>query len=89
MTLLVLPSYLYSRIRDRMLSSSWSDEDLPRSWFSLLDLRRRFVKRRREEDDGLWGREWKRVAWELLSLGEKLGAIAALVNFLVFLYDGR
>ncbi|ORY90190.1 Pex12 amino terminal region-domain-containing protein [Leucosporidium creatinivorum] len=89
MTLLVLPSYLYSRIRDRMLSSSWSDEDLPRSWLFLLDLRRGLVKRRREEDDGQWGREWKRVAWEVLSLGEKLGAIAALVNFLVFLYDGR
>ena len=89
MTLLVLPSYLHSRIRDRMLSSSWSDEDLPRSWFSLFDLRRILSKRRREEDDGLWRNEWKRVAWEVMDLGEKIGAIAGLVNFLVFLYDGR
>lgn len=89
MTLLVLPAYLHSRIRDRMLSSSWSDEHLPRSWFSLFDLRRILLKRRREEDDGLWGNEWKRVAWELMNVGEKIGAMAGLVNFLVFLYDGR
>ena len=33
--------------------------------------------------------EWKRIAWELTNVGERLGAIAGLVNFLVFLYDGR
>lgn len=71
-----------------MLSSYWSDEPLPRSWFSLIDPRR-LAKRRRVEEDGLLAAEWKRVAWEVLNVGEKLGAIAGLVNFLVFLYDGR
>lgn len=91
MTLQVLPAYLHSRLRDRMLSSSWGDEPLPTSWFSLLDVRRAFKSRRRRtgEEEGQLGREWKRVVWELLSAGEKLGAVAGLVNFLVFLYDGR
>ena len=57
----------------------------------MLDVRRAFKSRRRRtgEEEGQLGREWKRVVWELLSAGEKLGAVAGLVNFLVFLYDGR
>jgi peroxin-2 len=90
MTLLVLPSYLHARLRDRMLSSSWSDEPLPRSWLSLIDIRRSFKRgRRRGEEEGEWRGEWKRVVWELLSIGERAAAVAGLVNFLVFLYDGR
>lgn len=87
----VLPSYLHTKAVDRMLSSAWPDESLPRSWFSLFDLRRLNKRRRRrlgEEDDKL-GREWKRVVWELLGVGEKLMALGRLTNFLIFLYDGR
>ena len=91
MVLEVLPLYLHARLRDRMLSAAWSDESLPRSWLSLIDLRRLSKRRRRaaDEEDGRWRGEWKRVVWELLSLGERLAAIAGLANFLVFLYDGR
>lgn len=88
MTLQVLPAYLHARIRDRMLSSSWSDEPLPRTWLSLVNPAR-LTKKRRLEEDGLLQAEWKRVAWELTNIGERLGAIAGLVNFLVFLHDGR
>jgi peroxin-2 len=92
--LTVLPSYLLAKLRDRMLSSSWSDEPLPRNWFSLIDPRRAFIRqssRRSEEQEegGRWGREWKRVIWEGLRVSEKVIALADLVNFLVFLYDGR
>lgn len=86
MALLILPTYLHSRLRDRMLVHSWAEEDLPRSWLSLLDFRR---WRRRGEDEGRWIGEWKRVGWEVMQVGEKVGAMAGLVNFLVFLYDGR
>jgi peroxin-2 len=91
MSLQILPAYLHSRVRDRMLSAAWSDEALPRSWFSLVDPRRLSAARRRGngEEEGQWGREWRRVVWELLGLGERLGAVAGLVNFLVFLFDGR
>ncbi|KAK4701548.1 peroxin-2, partial [Phenoliferia sp. Uapishka_3] len=91
MALEVLPAYLYARIRDRMLSAAWSDESLPTSWFSLVDIRRFSKQRRREtgEEEGDWRGEWKRVVWEVLGLGERLAAIAGLANFLVFLYDGR
>lgn len=82
----VLPSYLQSRVRDRMLAASWSDNPMPRTWLSLFDLRRR---RRESDDPGLLADEWKRVIWEVLGFTERLGAIASLVNFLVFLYDGR
>lgn len=89
--LLVLPPYLHVRLHDTMLTSSWEDEPLPRSWGSLIDLRRGFGRdrRRREEERIQWKREWKRSLWELLGVGEKLGAMAALANFLVFLYNGR
>lgn len=88
--LTVLPSYLHTRLQDRMLTSSWSDEPLPPSWLSLLDLRRLF-RRRRNLPPGVatLSSNWKRVVFELIRLGEKLGQIAGLANFLVFLYDGR
>ncbi|KAM0793534.1 hypothetical protein ACM66B_000972 [Microbotryomycetes sp. NB124-2] len=89
MTLQVLPAYLHARVRDAMLSSAWSDEALPRSWLSLFDVRRVMTKQRRQRDEGQLVNEWKRVAWELMAVGEKIGAIAGLANFLVFLYDGR
>ncbi|KAJ8297193.1 Ran-specific GTPase-activating protein 1 [Rhodotorula toruloides] len=88
--LVVLPPYLHSRLQDRMLTSSWADEPLPRSWFSLVDLRRLMARgRRREEEMIQWKREWKRTGWELLNVGERLSAVLGLVNFLVFLYNGR
>ncbi|GAA5922922.1 pex2/pex10/pex12 family protein [Sporobolomyces koalae] len=88
--LFVLPPYLHVRLQDTMLASSWSDEPLPRSWGSLVDVRRLFVPRpRRQEELIQWKREWKRSLWELMGVGEKLGAVAALANFLVFLYNGR
>ncbi|BGO99130.1 peroxisome assembly protein (Peroxin-2) [Rhodotorula toruloides] len=88
--LVVLPPYLHSRLQDRMLTSSWADEPLPRSWFSLVDLRRLMTRgRRREEEMIQWKREWKRTGWELLNVGERLLAVLGLVNFLVFLYNGR
>ncbi|BGP12377.1 peroxisome assembly protein (Peroxin-2) [Rhodosporidiobolus nylandii] len=89
--LVVLPPYLHARLQDRMLSSSWADEPLPRSWLSLFDLRRLILTRgrRREEEAIQMKREWKRTAWELLGVGEKLAALAGLLNFLVFLHNGR
>ncbi|BGP36401.1 peroxisome assembly protein (Peroxin-2) [Rhodotorula kratochvilovae] len=88
--LVVLPPYLHSRLQDRMLSSSWADEPLPRSWFALVDLRRLLVGgRRREEEMIQWRREWKRTGWELLGVAERFSAVLALANFLVFLYNGR
>ncbi|GAA5981395.1 hypothetical protein JCM10908_004093 [Rhodotorula pacifica] len=88
--LVVLPPYLQSRLQDRMLESSWADEPLPLSWFSLIDLRRLRARGRRREDElALWKREWKRAAWELLSAGERLGALLGLANLLIFLYNGK
>ncbi|GAA6002699.1 hypothetical protein JCM10207_007633 [Rhodosporidiobolus poonsookiae] len=89
--LVVLPPYLHSRLQDRMLASSWADEPLPRSWFALVDLRRVILTRgrRREEEVIQMKREWKRTGWELLGVAEKLAGVAGLVNFLLFLYNGR
>lgn len=89
--LVVLPPYLHSRLQDRMLSSSWADEPLPKSWFSLVDLRRliRTRGRRREEEMIQWRREWKRAGWELLGVSEKLASLAGVINFLIFLHNGR
>ncbi|KAI5476383.1 hypothetical protein MNV49_007832 [Pseudohyphozyma bogoriensis] len=89
--LAVLPPYLFSRLRDQMLSSSWADEPLPRTWLSLIDLRRasRRWRRRNGEEEGQWGWEWKRAVWEVINLGERIGAILGLANFLVFLYNGK
>ncbi|GAA5888837.1 hypothetical protein JCM6882_002872 [Rhodosporidiobolus microsporus] len=89
--LVVLPPYLHTRLQDRMLSSSWADEPLPRSCFSLVDLRRVALTRgrRREEEVIQMKREWKRTAWELLGVAEKLGSLAGLLNFLIFLHNGK
>ena len=89
--LVVLPPYLPSRLQDRMLESSWADEPLPRSWLSLVDLRRMRSRggRRKEDEVALWKREWKRAAWELLSATERLGALLGLANLLIFLYNGK
>lgn len=90
--LTILPPYVLAKLRDRMLSSSWSDEPLPRNWFALIDPRRAFPSRTGRSDDEGASRlsgEWKRVIWEGLRVGEKAIALADLVNFLVFLYDGR
>ncbi|SCZ87357.1 BZ3500_MvSof-1268-A1-R1_Chr2-2g04823 [Microbotryum saponariae] len=91
MALLVLPSYLHSRLRDRMLLSSWSDEPLPSSWFSFFNpIRILNVLVRPSKDSSLrWRMEVKRVCWELLNLVERCTAMATLANFLIFLYDGR
>ncbi|GAA5895807.1 hypothetical protein JCM5296_006672 [Sporobolomyces johnsonii] len=88
--LFVLPPYLHARLQDRMLTSSWADEPLPRTWISLVDPRRALISgRRRGEEMIQWRREWKRAIWELLGAGEKLAAFAGLANFLIFLYNGR
>ncbi|GAA5867901.1 hypothetical protein JCM3774_004715 [Rhodotorula dairenensis] len=88
--LVVLPPYLQARLQDRMLESSWADEPLPESWFSLIDLRRLRTRGRRREDElARWKREWKRAAWEVLSAGERLGALLGLANLLIFLYNGK
>ncbi|GAA5898098.1 hypothetical protein JCM8208_000154 [Rhodotorula glutinis] len=88
--LVVLPPYVHARLQDQMLTSSWADEPLPRSWFALVDLRR-LVKRGPRRDDEMiqWRREWKRTGWELLGVAERLSAVLGLANFLVFLYNGR
>ena len=76
-----------------MLSSSWSDYPLPSSFFSLLNLRRLTVSRRRADTLSPFRttllNEWKRLVWESTRFSEKIGQILGLVNFLVFLYDGR
>ncbi|CEQ38796.1 SPOSA6832_00242 [Sporobolomyces salmonicolor] len=88
--LFVLPPYLQARVQDRMLTSSWADEPLPRTWISLIDPRRGLISgRRRGEEMIQWRREWKRAIWELLGAGEKLAAFAELANFFIFLYNGR
>lgn len=84
--LAVVPSYLRARLSPEI--SSWADEPMPRRWTSLLNItnltkdtyspaRQRFLA------------FWRRVAWELVERGEKLVAVAGLVNFLIFLYNGR
>ena len=89
----VLPSYLHTRLQDTMLSSSWSDYPLPQSYFSLLNLRRLSAARHRADtlspSRTTLPSEWKRLIWESTRLSEKVGQIAGLINFLVFLYDGR
>lgn len=76
-----------------MLSSSWSDYPLPSSFFSLLNLRRLTASRRRADtlspSRTTLSNEWKRLVWESTRFSEKIGQILGLVNFLVFLYDGR
>lgn len=86
LALAVVPSYLRARLTPQI--SSWADDPLPRGKLDLLNIwhlrkeqyspaRQRFVA------------SWRRVAWELVERGEKLVAVAGLVNFLVFLYNGR
>ncbi|GAA5925178.1 hypothetical protein JCM3775_006388 [Rhodotorula graminis] len=88
--LVVVPPYLHSRLQDQMLTSSWADEPLPRSWFALVDLRRLLKRGARRDDEMIqWRREWKRTGWELLGVAERLSAVLGLANFLVFLYNGR
>ena len=88
--LVIVPPYLHSRLQDQMLTSSWADEPLPRSWFALVDLRRLLTRGARREDEMIqWRREWKRTGWELLGVAERLSAVLGLANFLVFLYNGR
>ncbi|BGP52618.1 peroxisome assembly protein (Peroxin-2) [Rhodotorula sphaerocarpa] len=88
--LVVLPPYLQARLQDRILDSSWADEPLPRSWFSLVDLRRLRTRGRRRTDElARWSGELKRTAYELLSTGERLGAVLGLSNLLIFLYNGK
>ncbi|KAK4057724.1 peroxisome assembly protein (Peroxin-2) [Microbotryomycetes sp. JL221] len=90
MTLQVLPSYLLSKTRDAMLSSAWSDEPLPSHWWKLFDLRR-FNTLRRDQQQGhvTIVQEWKRICWQILNSTENVINMAGLINFLVFLYDGR
>ncbi|KAL8284161.1 hypothetical protein RQP46_004910 [Phenoliferia psychrophenolica] len=79
---------------DSSLTSVQKTADMAREVLPLYlhaRIRDRMLRRRRAvgEEDGEWRGEWKRVVWELLSLGERIAAIAGLANFLVFLYDGR
>ncbi|GAA5950421.1 hypothetical protein JCM3765_004539 [Sporobolomyces pararoseus] len=91
--LIVIGPYLNTRLQDLMLNSSWSDEPLPRSWLSLINPTRSFVRgggrERREEELIQWKREWKRSVWEFSRNFEKLSNLLGLINFLVFLYNGR
>lgn len=91
--LTVLPSYLSKRLQDTLLSSSWSDHALPSTPFALLNplrlLPARHAADRRSPIGSTLASEWKRLAYESTLLLEKFGQVVGLVNFLVFLYDGR
>lgn len=101
--LTVLLPYSNTRLQDLMLNSSWSDEPLPRSWVSLFNPTRAFTRRassssnenenerrrRREEELIQWKREWKRSVWEFSRFLEKLSNLLGLLNFFVFLYNGK
>ena len=76
--LATLPGYLCSRIRDYMLVNGWPD--YPRS-SSLTRLFHLTPARRR--------RELRRLLWDALTRIEKGWASLKLINFLLFLYDGR
>ena len=91
--LAILPTYLHTRLQDTLLTSTWSSHPLPRSPFSLLNPFRLLPSRRRSDflspTHTTITNEYKRLLYESLQLSEKLGQIIGLVNFLIFLWDGR
>jgi len=72
--LATVPEYLIAKARDRMLVRGWSDYPRARS------LSRDPARRKRE---------LKRIAWDTLVSVENFWQTAKLVNFLLFLYNGR
>lgn len=82
----VLPEYLSTKLRDYMLANGWADYPMPKSSLALFlpkrasESSRDFERRKRER---------KRWAWNVYSRFEKIWAAARLLNFLVFLYNGR
>lgn len=77
--LTVVPPYLHSRVRDYMLSSGWADH--PSFPFSSLVSSSSTSTPR--------ANQLKRLVWDLLARSEQVWATLGLLNFLVFLYDGR
>lgn len=83
---MVLPGYIHNKLRDFMLSKGWSDYPEPRNSFALFspfngDMEARDIERRKKER--------KRWVWETWNKAEQVWAFGKLINFLVFLYDGR
>lgn len=61
---------------------------MPRRWIHLLQLHQ-LLKARDSPSRERWLASWRRVVWEVIERGEKVVAVAGLVNFLLFLYNGR
>lgn len=75
----VFPAYAHARMRDFMLVNGWPDYPAPNSLLAVL--RNKSPARRR--------RELKRLGWDALMQFEKLLTASKLINFLLFLYNGR
>jgi peroxin-2 len=84
MLLSVAPPYLHSKLRDHMLSQGWADYLLPDSWLSILLPWKKGARR-----PGARTRYLKRLVWEVTAKWDQLSSAAKLINFLVFLYNGR
>lgn len=92
MLLSIAPPYLLARLRDHMLGAGWADEPLPTRWRDLWRRPEASTSGSRDLRYIAWQdlkAQWKRVAWECLGAAERLTSILDLVNFLVFLYNGR
>lgn len=76
----ILPSYLNSRLRDLMLSRAWPDCPSTPDLTSLLS---------KKIDSLSQKRYWRRLAWDLSTGLNQLLSGAQLINFLIFIYDGR
>lgn len=80
--LTILPPYLHTRLRDFMLSVGWSDQ--PSAPITSL------VRPANSPSQAARKRQHlKRLAWDLINRSEQIWQTLGLINFLVFLYDGR
>ena len=76
--LATLPGYIHTRLRDYMLVNGWPDYPRSNGIVRLFQLSR--ARRRRE---------LRRLLWDLLTRLEQIWTSMKLVNFLLFLYDGK
>ncbi|EGG08824.1 uncharacterized protein MELLADRAFT_84390 [Melampsora larici-populina 98AG31] len=76
----ILPSYLNSRLRDYMLSSSWSDYTSTPNLSSLFSS---------STHPSIRKKYWFRFIWDTYNLLDQIDSSAKFINFSIFLYNGQ
>lgn len=76
----ILPSYLNSRLRDYMLSSSWPDYSSPPNISSLFS---------KTIDPSILKKYWYRSIWNTYNLIDQFISSLKFINFSLFLFNGQ